>query len=258
MAGRTAKKKAAAKLTDQQILFCQEYARSLNLATAYKAAGYKVKSDAAARSHGSRLVTNGNIQAYLKEVLNLDEVSIVNALTAIALTPITEVVSWNGRELIVKQTDHWSDRAKLAVKKIKYKSRKKVIESHDQECDPDASIAPLETLVDSEIEIEMYDRISALDKLMRKLKLYPRDLQTIDCVSHLAAKGLLLPGQAEAIVDGLNEFEERLRSVSGGQAAKAEQRGISEELASQIRSQIMGINAEGAAAVSNEIPNESV
>lgn len=253
MAGRTTSKGSTSKLTDQQILFCQEYARSLNLASAYKAAGYKVNSDAAARAHGSRLVTNGNVQAYLKEVLNLDEVSVINAVTAIALTPITEVLSWDGRELIVKQTDHWSDRAKLAVKKIKYKSRKKVIESRDREVDPDAAIAPIETLVDSEIEIEMYDRLAALDKLMRKLKLFPKEMQTIECVSHLAAKGLLLPGQAEAIINGLNEFEERLRSVSGGETTKTEQRGISEELAAEIRSRIMGIDAESASSVSGEI-----
>jgi len=164
MAGRTHQKKSpnSHKLTDQQVLFCRLYAQTLNSEQSYIGAGYKARSSAVARAASSRLLTNANVQAYLKEVMALDEVSTLNAVTAIALCEITEILSWDGKELIVKQTDKWSDRAKLAVKKFKYRSKTTITESGD-------------TFVDTEAEVEMYDRLNALDKLMRKMKLYPKD-----------------------------------------------------------------------------------
>lgn len=55
-------------LSPKQEAFCLAYATSGNATKAYKEAGYKVKSDAAARAHASRLVTKGNVQKRLQEI----------------------------------------------------------------------------------------------------------------------------------------------------------------------------------------------
>ena len=56
------------KLNIKQEKFCLEYSKSGNATEAYKIAGYKYNSDESARAHAARLVTNGNIQARLREL----------------------------------------------------------------------------------------------------------------------------------------------------------------------------------------------
>jgi phage terminase small subunit len=165
MAGRVldqGRKPHSSGLTDLQVRFCREYARSLNAGEAYEKAGYQVTTGTSARANGARLIANANIQAYLREIIDLDEVSVVNAVTAIALTPITEVIKWDGVYLHTKPTSEWSERAKLAVKKIKCKKKTRTNPKGDVE-------------TETEVEVEMYDRGSALDKLMRKMRLYPQE-----------------------------------------------------------------------------------
>lgn len=48
--------------------FCQNYSKSGNATEAYKNAGYKVKTDAAANNNASRLLRNARVQARLKEL----------------------------------------------------------------------------------------------------------------------------------------------------------------------------------------------
>lgn len=56
------------KLTIKQEAFCLEYAASGNATEAYKKAGFKVKSDGAARANAARLLTKANIKARLQEL----------------------------------------------------------------------------------------------------------------------------------------------------------------------------------------------
>ena len=48
--------------------FCIAYAQCGNATQAYKQAGYKVKTDSTAPVHGSKLLTNADIQARLQEI----------------------------------------------------------------------------------------------------------------------------------------------------------------------------------------------
>jgi hypothetical protein len=145
-----------AGLSHQQMAFCRAYAKSFNAAAAYKEAGYQVSKETSSASCASRLLTNANIQSYLAQILDVNEVQITGAVAAIAFTPITEVIRWDGAQVMVKQSDAWSDRAKLAVKKIKCK------QYYDQETG---------AVTSADIEVEMFDRLSALEKLMRRFGL---------------------------------------------------------------------------------------
>jgi Terminase small subunit len=145
-----------AGLSHQQMAFCRAYAKSFNATAAYKEAGYRVTSEGSASTCGARLLGNVEIQSYLAQILDVNEVQITGAVAAIAFTPITEVIRWDGAQVMVKQSDAWSDRAKLAVKKIKCK------QYYDQETG---------AVTSADIEVEMFDRLSALEKLMRRFGL---------------------------------------------------------------------------------------
>ena len=57
------------KITEKQKIFCDEYLIDLNGTRAYKTAYPHVKSDGAARACASKLLTKGNIKAYIDEQL---------------------------------------------------------------------------------------------------------------------------------------------------------------------------------------------
>jgi phage terminase small subunit len=61
------------KLTEQQKAFCDYYIETLNATESYKKAGYKVKTDGAARVNASRLLTNANVRKYVEERMKQKE-----------------------------------------------------------------------------------------------------------------------------------------------------------------------------------------
>lgn len=62
------------RLRGKQKLFCVNYlANGLNATKAYLDAGYKVKSEAAAQSASSRLLSNDMVQAYVEQQLKIME-----------------------------------------------------------------------------------------------------------------------------------------------------------------------------------------
>ncbi|MGL5880258.1 MAG: terminase small subunit, partial [Xenococcaceae cyanobacterium] len=70
-------------LTDQQIRFCEEYAKTLHVGQSYENAGYKCNSRAARDASASTLLKHPNVQQYLAEVAGLSPVAVVSAVTAI-------------------------------------------------------------------------------------------------------------------------------------------------------------------------------
>ena len=61
--------KEGENMTDKQRKFADEYVIDCNASRAYKAAYPHVKSDGAARSSASKLLTNPNIKTYIDERL---------------------------------------------------------------------------------------------------------------------------------------------------------------------------------------------
>ena len=61
----------------RQEAFCQAYSKSGNATEAYKAAGYKCKSDDAARANAARLLANDNVRSRLVELGDKKEKSAI-------------------------------------------------------------------------------------------------------------------------------------------------------------------------------------
>jgi len=70
-------------MNERQAKFCLSYAKCGNALQAYKEAGYIVKSDDGGRVSASRLLTNANIVAKLKELSDKAENSNIADITEV-------------------------------------------------------------------------------------------------------------------------------------------------------------------------------
>ena len=91
-------------MTDAQKRFCDEYLIDLNASRAYKVAYKNCKSDLTARTNGSKLLTNTNIQEYIskkqKEIEKRTEVTqdrVIKELAKIAFLDIRNLYTDNGQ-----------------------------------------------------------------------------------------------------------------------------------------------------------------
>ena len=183
-------------LTDMQLRFCQEFVKDLNRTQAYLRAGYKSKDENSAAAAASRLVRTGKIRDYLGEVLNLSETSVISEIAKIAFANITDVADFTTNSITVKSSDTLGDRGKSALQSIKFTER----------YTEDGRVCT--------VEVKMHDKLAALEKLMRRLRMYPKDLNTMSAVTHLLSQGLLTDEQAKVILDGVSGIEEGLRSLT--------------------------------------------
>jgi hypothetical protein len=220
-------------LTDQQVKFCHEYARLLNATQAYKAAGYQCKTDAAAGAASTRLLGNVRIRAYLDEILNLNEVSVVSEVVSIAFGSITDVIEWDENGITPIPSDRLSSRARAAIKSIKCKST--VVRDENGQV--------IDTLM--AWEITMHDKLGALEKLARKLSLYPK-IEAVtehDVLDKMMDMGIVPSDVADHANKIYREAREQVSALLQGDRPESsqEQGGISEETYHRIRAQIMGI-----------------
>jgi phage terminase small subunit len=224
-------------LTDQQVRFCHEYGKTLNATQAYKAAGYQCKTDAAAGAASTRLLGNVRIRAYLDEILNLNEVSVVNQVVSIAFGSITDVIEWDENGITPIPSDRLSSRAMAAIKSIKCKPT--VVRDENGQV--------IDTLM--AWEITMHDKLGALEKLMKKLSLYPKieAVSEHDVIDKMLEMGIVPSDVADHANKIYREARTQVRSLLEGDRPESsqEQGGISDETYHRIRAQIMGIDADG-------------
>lgn len=90
-------------MTDKQKLFCDEYLIDLNATRAYKVAYPNCKKDETAKSAGSRLLTNVNLQKYIAEKMKerekrteITQDMVLNELAKIAFLDIRKIYNENG------------------------------------------------------------------------------------------------------------------------------------------------------------------
>lgn len=90
-------------MTDAQKRFCDEYLIDLNATRAYKVAYPNCKKDETARTNGSRLLTNANIQSYIadkqKEIEKRTEITqdmVIQELARIAFLDIRKLYNDSG------------------------------------------------------------------------------------------------------------------------------------------------------------------
>lgn len=117
------------KLTEKQKRFCDYYIETGNATESYLKAGYKVKTDGAARANASRLLTNANIKSYIdKRLKELEDKRIAKAeevlkhLTAAMRGEIEEEV------VVVEGIGEGESRARVLKKQISAKERIKAAE----------------------------------------------------------------------------------------------------------------------------------
>jgi len=117
------------KLTPKQQRFCDYYIETGNATESYLKAGYKVKTDGAARANASRLLTNANVKSYINERLKeLEDARIAKAeevlkhLTAAMRGEIEEEV------VVVVGIGEGESRARIVKKQISAKDRIKAAE----------------------------------------------------------------------------------------------------------------------------------
>jgi phage terminase small subunit len=246
-------------LTDQQFRFCQEYAKSLNATAAYKAAGYAWKTDAIAWSNASRLIGNEKVRAYLGEVLNLTSVSVVHETAAIAFANITDVVNWDVDGVDVIDSATIGVRGERAIKSIKCK--RKTLTRHIGEVQ--------EVEVSVEWEVTLHDKLAALEKLMKKLSLYPKvePVTEADVLDKLMEMEILPTWIADCANKNISRAREENSALLKGilsepliyelSQEKQSTGGLSQETYSRIRAEIMGIDAESVPALPSEVHGNS-
>jgi phage terminase small subunit len=247
-------------LTDQQLRFCQHYAVSLNATAAYKAAGYSWKTDTVARANASILIAKHSIQAYLGEVMNLTNVSVVHETAAIAFANITDAMEWDEDGVSVIPSERLTHRGKSAIKSVKCK--KKTITRHAGEVQ--------EVEVSTEWEVTLHDKLAALEKLMRKLSLYPKVEQVTesDVLDKLMEMEILPTWIADCASKNISRARQENAALLKGilsepliyQLSKEREAtgGLSEDTYNRIRAEIMGIDAKGTAALPAEVFSEQI
>lgn len=104
-------KKKKRRLTEKQKRFCDYYIETGNATESYKRAGYKVRTDGAARSNASRLLTKANIKFYIdKRLEEIENQRIADAKEV--LEYLTRVLRGQEEETVVVGTELGVERVK--------------------------------------------------------------------------------------------------------------------------------------------------
>lgn len=105
-------------MTDAQKRFCDEYLIDLNATRAYKVAYQNCKKDETAKSAGSRLLTNVNVQNYISEKMKerekrteVTQDMVIKELAKIAFLDIRKLYTENGQLKNVADIDDDTARA---------------------------------------------------------------------------------------------------------------------------------------------------
>lgn len=190
------------ELTDLQLRFCLEYAKDLDRIRAVYRAGYKVKDDKSAATIARENLSKLEIQQYLGEIAGISEAKIVSEIISIALSQITDVLAWDGEEITVTDTKKWSARARASVKSFTYTKTE------------------FQGKITTNVSVVMHDKLSALEKLMKKLRIYPKDIPVIDAVTLLLNEGVATPDQARIVTEGIARIQSDLKGEISDRSPK--------------------------------------
>lgn len=153
------------RMTDKQAKFCEEYILDFNGQAAAERAGYAKSS---ARAAASRMLTKDNIQARIKELTEkateaneIKLASILQELKCIAFSDIRNYAEIERRPIIVNGK-------KVEVPKLKISNPKDL---------PAEYTAAIQQITDGKhgLSIKLYDKLDAIEKLMRYVGAYEKD-----------------------------------------------------------------------------------
>ena len=162
-------------LSNQQKLFCQEYLKlGMNGTQAYLNVYKSVKKEATARTNASRLLTNANIQEYIKElqekveekaVVTIED--IVKELTAIAFADRTKISKMNKKKMKLESgTEIDYEDVEFELTENLDEETKKVISGYKKG--------------KFGLSVETYDKLKALELLGKYLGMFKDEAPTIN------------------------------------------------------------------------------
>jgi phage terminase small subunit len=160
-----AKEKKDSELTGKQRRFCEEYIFDFNATRAYKIAYPDAESDDGARVSGSRMLTNTNVQAYIKELQSdlaktsgISRLKVLREHEKLAFSSIAHLhLTWITR----KEFETLTEEQKACIAQIETQTR------FEAKYDP-ASGEDMPVQVDF-VKVKLYDKQKALDSISRML-----------------------------------------------------------------------------------------
>lgn len=166
-------------LSNNQKLFCQEYLKlGMNGTQAYLKVYKSCKKEETARANASRLLTNANIQEYIKELQEKVEEKavvsiemIVDELTAIAFTDRTKI-SANVRNRILLQEEDGT--------KKEYFENNVIFRETSELDERTRKVIAGYKKTQSGFAVETYDKMKALELLGKYLGMFKDDSPTIN------------------------------------------------------------------------------
>ena len=151
--------------------FCLEYVKDFNRTRAYKAAGYKPKSDQVARNAAHRLMcTNVYVIEKIQKLLEGQERraektadDIIKELEKLAFSNITDVLQIKGGRLKVKDTEDLTSAQRAAI----------------------SEISQTDTKEGGSLKVKMHEKRAALVDLGKRFGLFPNKQE----LEHLGKDG---------------------------------------------------------------------
>lgn len=150
--------------------FAQKYAELLNLGDAYLAAGYKVRTRAAAQTSAARLFGKAIVADRVAELLRagasraeLRLEDVLEEIRLVAFARASKAATWSENGIVLIDSTQLEE-AELAA----------IAEVSETEIE-------MGRMVKRTLKVKMHDKLSALDKLVRRLDGYPR--QKVDITS---------------------------------------------------------------------------
>lgn len=162
-------------MTDAQKRFCNEYLIDLNATRAYKVAYSNCNKDETARANSSRLLTNANIQEYIKErqeklqeETKVTQQKVINELAAIAFFNIKNIYNKDGTLKSIKDMDDETAKAISSVKTLQKAGSMKInINPNGKDKE-----VPIEHIAEQTIEYKTNDKKGALELLGKHLGMF--------------------------------------------------------------------------------------
>ena len=172
------------KLTDNQMIFCDEYLIDLNATRAYKAAYKSCKKDETARTNSSRLLTNANIKDYINQRMKerekrteITQDMVLKELAKIGFANATDFARIVEKMVMRKIID--SEGKEIGEEPYYYKDVELVLTENLEE-DKLGAIASIKQGANG-IEVKPNDKVKALELIGKHLGMF------VDKVEHSGA-----------------------------------------------------------------------
>jgi phage terminase small subunit len=147
-------------LTPQQLRFCSEYVIDLNAGRAYKASGYKVKSDSVAWVNAARLLRNAKVKARIAELqasraqrTQITADRVLQEIGRIAFSDITDVATFAEQGVEFKSSNELTKDVTAAILEVSSDVTYSRGRGEDADAEPEPTVKR---------RIKMHNKIEAL------------------------------------------------------------------------------------------------